>query len=120
MHNTPRARFLVRLRKVTWLLPLAVVAGIAVVERAGFFGSANGYLPPWARVAFLAAASWARVGWVLLTLFCSARVAARITKARKISNVVGVFVTLLLGIFFFFCYLYVAALMLPSINSYKS
>ena len=104
MRNTPPARFLIRLRKVIWLLPLAAAAGWKVLEQTSLSTTATKYLPAATRFFTNLAETVFPLSWLLLTFYCSSRVAAGIVRARKIPSAHRADATLAVGVLVFFGY----------------
>jgi hypothetical protein len=104
VHNFPLARFLARLRKITWMLPLAVAAGAATLMRADVRTAATQHLPSGIALNVILNSEISFLGMVLLTILCSARVAVRIAKAKKFTQISAILSAFILGVILFFGY----------------
>lgn len=104
MHNSPPARFLTRLRKITWMLPLAVAAGAATLMRADVRAAATQHRPPGIVLNVILNSEISLLGMVFLTILCSARVAVRMTNAKKFTQIGAVLGAFILGFALFFGY----------------
>ena len=101
MRNNPRARLVIRLRKLVFLLPIALPAGVVVsvdlsqnlirkVPARWMF------VIPFFGIAF--------PGWLILTIFVSARATVRLLRVRPQTNKAVAIPAILLGLVVFAAY----------------
>ena len=110
MRASQYGRFRVRLHKVAWLLPIAMFAGALFIIRTGLLSTAVKYIPGLSPFLGFFSRSLAVLGWMVFTALCSARIATRITKARRITQPVRAGGAILLGILIFYGYALLAQL----------
>src|SRR5438128_1201475 len=101
MHTSPKARLIFRLRKLLFVLPIALPGGAVLCARlsARLFG--NTLRIPWLLIPTGIAAFW----WLILTIFVSARAAVRVLHIRQRSRKVMAIPAMILGVLIFAGYL---------------